>query len=241
MTQLVRLNKYLAHSGVASRRSSDVLIEQGKITVNGKIVKNPATKILPGKDKVIFDGKKIELSQNKVLFALYKPIGIVSTSSDPEGRKTVVDLIKSSERLYSIGRLDKDSEGLILLTNDGDLAYKLSHPKFEVAKEYLVYAPPQNIPPAKLVANLKKPRRILGKLKGFDSIEFLGREKGFLVFKVVIHEGINHHIRRLFGAAGLPVERLIRVKYGSIELGELKSGQFRQESLEKDFYSPKNS
>lgn len=241
MTQLVRLNKYLAHSGVASRRSSDALIEQGKITVNGKIVKNPATKILPGKDKVIFDGKKIELSQNKVLFALYKPIGIVSTSSDPEGRKTVVDLIKSSERLYSIGRLDKDSEGLILLTNDGDLAYKLSHPKFEVSKEYLVYTPPQNTPPAKLVANLKKPRRILGKLKGFDSIEFLGREKGFLVFKVVIHEGINHHIRRLFGSSGLPVERLIRVKYGSIELGELKSGQFRQESLEKDFYSPKNS
>lgn len=240
MTQLVRLNKFLAHSGVASRRSADALIEQGKITVNGKIVKNPATKILPSKDEVFFAGKKVELSRNKALFALYKPVGVVSTSSDPQGRKTVVDLIKANERLYSIGRLDKDSEGLILLTNDGDLAYKFSHPKFEVAKEYLVYSPPQNTPPAKLVATLKKPRRILGKLKGFDSIEFLGREKGLLVFKVVIHEGINHHIRRLFGAAGLPVERLIRVKYGQIELGDLKSGQFRQENIEMDFYSPKN-
>ncbi len=235
MTQSVRLNKFLAHSGVASRRSADTLIQEGKVKVNGKIVKNPATKILPDKDKVFFVGQQIKLSQNKVLFALYKPVGIVSTSNDPEGRKTVVDLIKTNERLYSIGRLDKDSEGLILLTNDGDLAYKLSHPKFEIAKEYLVYAQPQNIPPAKLLANLKKPRKIKGKLKGFDNIEFLGREQGLLVFKAVIHEGINHHIRRLFGASDLPVKRLVRVKYGDIVLGDLQSGEFRQEKFPELF------
>lgn len=226
MTKLVRLNKFIASAGVSSRRGADELIKEGKVEVNGQIVFLPSTKILPGRDQVFLLGKELTLPKTKVVFALNKPVGIISTASDEKGREGVTDLINSQDRLYPIGRLDKESEGLILLTNDGDLAYQLSHPKFEVVKKYLVYTNPQKSSPEKILAILREPKKLDGNLKAFDEIVYCGRTEGLLKFEVSIHEGIKHHIRRLFGASNLEVKKLQRISYGPIALGNLKPGDY---------------
>lgn len=234
MTKLVRLNKYIANTGISSRRGADELIKQGKIKINGQVVTLPSKKILPGRDQVFCEEKQLIPTTKKLLLALNKPLGVISTVSDDKNRKSVTDLINLGTRLYPIGRLDKESEGLILMTNDGDLSYQLSHPKFKMTKKYLVYTNnPQKFSPKKLLEILMEPKKIDGKLKTFDNITYLGRNHSLLKFEVSIHEGIKHHIRRLFGASNLEVKKLQRIAYGPVNLDNIKPGEFIELDLNK--------
>jgi 23S rRNA pseudouridine2605 synthase len=205
---MIRLNKYLAQAGVASRRASDYLISEGHVKVNG-VVATLGAKIDEA-DNVIVDGKPIGKQEKKEYFAVYKPIGLVSTTSDEFGREKVTDLIKTKKRLYPIGRLDRESEGLMILTNDGDLALKLTHPKYHLEKEYEVMID-KNIEPARLNVGINKI------IKSQNNM-----------FWIVMYEGKKRQIREICWEAGYRVRRLARVRIGKLTLGNLEPGQFKR-------------
>ncbi len=203
----MRLNKFLAEAGIASRRGSDKLIEEGRIKINETIA-NLGDKI-QGKEKISLDGLEIISRENKEYIMLYKPVGIVSTVSDERGRQKVIDLIKSKNRLYPVGRLDKDSEGLTLLTNDGDLALKLTHPKFHLEKEYEVV----------LDREIKN-----NKIKlGINKIARIEKNK----INIIMFEGKKRQIREMCWEAGLRVKRLKRIRIGNLKIGDLTPGESR--------------
>lgn len=205
---MIRLNKYLAQAGVASRRASDYLIAEGHVLVDG-VVATVGIK-LNGNENVIVDGKPVGKQEKKEYFAVYKPIGLVSTVSDEFGREKVTDLIKTNKRLYPIGRLDRESEGLIILTNDGDLALKLTHPKYHLEKEYEVTID-KNIEPARLNVGINKI------IKSRNNM-----------FWIVMYEGKKRQIREICWEAGYRVRRLARVRIGKLTLGNLEPGKFKR-------------
>jgi 23S rRNA pseudouridine2605 synthase len=221
----MRINKYLASTGLGSRRTIDDWIEQGKILVNDQ----PAQlgmQIDPEKDEIIVNGKLLvdkTLKQEKEYWKLNKPPGVVSTASDPHGRPTVVDLVKSSARLYPVGRLDQDSEGLMLLTNDGELTQKLTHPKFEIEKEYLVWVNGELT--QRVINHLEKGVNLGDFTTAPAKVKVIFREPRKAKFSIVIHEGQTHQVRRMSAHAGLTVTRLKRVRMGSLKLGELDVGE----------------
>jgi 23S rRNA pseudouridine2605 synthase len=204
---MMRLNKFLASTGVASRRGADRLIEQGLVTINGKIAKLGDK--VSGNEKILVENQKLKSAEDKEYIMLYKPVGVVSTASDEMGRQKVVDLVKSKSRLYPVGRLDIDSEGLILLTNDGDLALRLTHPKFHLEKEYEVTTD-KNI----------EVRRIK---TGINKIIRFNKNK----MTLVMFEGKKRQIRLMCWEAGLRVRTLKRVRIGSLNLGDLGPGEYR--------------
>ena len=221
MAELVRLQKFMADCGVASRRACEVLIDEGRVKVNGKIVKTQGLKIDPINTKVEVDNELISATKTKTYLAFNKPAGILSTMSDPEGRPSLQDFFGSwPDRLFHVGRLDKESEGLIILTNDGQWAHESTHPSFGVEKTYLVQTEEpisrsafQNlVEGVELEDGLAKPISVA--------------RRGAMI-EVVIHEGRNQIVRRMFDALGYPVERLIRTAIGSIKLGELPPGKWR--------------
>lgn len=221
MAELVRLQKFMADCGVASRRACEALIDEGRVKVNGKIVKTQGVKIDPINTKVEVDNELINATKTKTYLAFNKPAGILSTMSDPEGRPSLQDFFGSwPDRLFHVGRLDKESEGLIILTNDGQWAHESTHPSFGVEKTYLVQSEEpisrsafQNlIEGVELEDGLAKPISVA--------------RRGAMI-EVVIHEGRNQIVRRMFDALGYPVERLIRTAIGSIKLGELPPGKWR--------------
>jgi 23S rRNA pseudouridine2605 synthase len=221
MAELVRLQKFMADCGVASRRACEALIDEGRVKVNGKIVKAQGVKIDPINTKVEVDNELISATKTKSYFAFNKPAGILSTMSDPEGRPSLQDFFGSwPDRLFHVGRLDKESEGLIILTNDGQWAHESTHPSFGVEKTYLVQTEEpisrsafQNlVEGVELDDGLAKPISVA--------------RRGAMI-EVVIHEGRNQIVRRMFDALGYPVERLIRTAIGSIKLGELPPGKWR--------------
>ncbi|RUA09154.1 MAG: pseudouridine synthase [Fusobacteria bacterium] len=220
----VRLNKYLASMGIGSRREIDKMVEGKKIKVNGEYPK-PGIKVNK-KDKIEIEGKLIgKTKEKKVYYMLNKPKKVISAVKDDRGRKTVVDLIKTKERIYPIGRLDYDTEGLIILTNDGDLYNKVIHPKGEVYKKYLVQV-------AGLIKKIK-----IGQLKAGIKLEdgltlpakvrFLKEEGSTTWLTISIREGRNRQVRRMFEAVGHRVINLKRVKIGNIPLGDLEVGKYR--------------
>ncbi|MFB3924535.1 MAG: pseudouridine synthase [Syntrophales bacterium] len=221
-----RLHKIMAAAGIASRRAAEEMIRQGRVSVNNAIIKEMGVKADPAEDEIRVDGKLISIEIQKIYLMLNKPPGYVTTLRDPEGRRIITDLLRDiSERVYPVGRLDYDSEGLILLTNDGDFAQKVQHPRFNVPKTYLV----------KIKGNLSK-KEILAIQKGIDledgrfspleiEVERINRKSCWV--RMVIHEGRNRVIRRLFEAMGHPVTRLVRVAIGELSLGSLKVGEFR--------------
>jgi 23S rRNA pseudouridine2605 synthase len=221
MAELVRLQKFMADCGVASRRACEALIDEGRVKVNGKIVKAQGVKIDPINTKVEVDNELISATKTKSYLAFNKPAGILSTMSDPEGRPSLQDFFGSwPDRLFHVGRLDKESEGLIILTNDGQWAHESTHPSFGVEKTYLV----QTEEPISRSAfqNL---------MEGVELDDGLAKpisvaRRGAMI-EVVIHEGRNQIVRRMFDALGYPVERLIRTAIGSIKLGELPPGKWR--------------
>ena len=221
MAELVRLQKFMADCGVASRRACEALIDEGRVKVNGKIVKTQGAKIDPINTKVEVDNELISATKTKTYLAFNKPAGILSTMSDPEGRPSLQDFFGSwPDRLFHVGRLDKESEGLIILTNDGQWAHESTHPSFGVEKTYLV----QSEEPISRSAfqNLMEGVELEDGLAKPISVARRGA-----MIEVVIHEGRNQIVRRMFDALGYPVERLIRTAIGSIKLGELPPGKWR--------------
>ena len=221
MAELVRLQKFMADCGVASRRACEALIDEGRVKVNGKIVKTQGVKIDPINTKVEVDDELISATKTKTYLAFNKPAGILSTMSDPEGRPSLQDFFGSwPVRLFHVGRLDKESEGLIILTNDGQWAHESTHPSFGVEKTYLV----QTEEPISRSAfqNLMEGVELEDGLAKPISVARRGA-----MIEVVIHEGRNQIVRRMFDALGYPVERLIRTAIGSIKLGELPPGKWR--------------
>lgn len=223
---LVRLQKFLAEAGIASRRRCELLIAAGKVSVNGAIVTTLGTKIDPIADTVAVSGKQVRTSQPKIYLALNKPAGVICTSRDTQGRTHVLDLLpKSLPRLYSVGRLDKDTEGLLFLTNDGTFGLRLTHPRYKMPKTYRV-----EVKGELTGAEVEK------LLKGISSEgQWLHAERIFQIrslgysteLHLVLGEGKKRQIRRMMAAVGHPVKRLVRLAIGPIKLGELKTGQWR--------------
>ncbi len=218
----MRLNKIIADAGITSRRGADELIESGRVTVDGIAIREMGSKFDPEKVQVAVDGETIKRSMTKSYLALHKPKGVLSTMYDPDGRPSLSDFIDlRKERLFHVGRLDKDSEGLILLTNDGDLTFRATHPSFGLEKTYIIEYD------GKLPTGVDK---VL--LKGVELEDGMGRVLTFRELsprwiEVSIHEGRYHIIRRLMEAVEVDVLRLIRTKFGPISLGDTPEGRWR--------------
>lgn len=224
--ELMRINKYLAQKGIASRREVDKLIEEGKIFINGKKA-TPGEKV-SDRDKIEISGKRIDSSieEKKVYFLLNKPKKIISATKDDRGRKTVVDLIKCNERIFPIGRLDYDTEGAILLTNDGEIYNKVIHPKSEIYKEYvaLIKGEISDIDIQKLRRGIKLEDGMTLPAK----VKLMNRENGKSEVSIAIREGRNRQVRRMFQKLGYLVLELKREKIGDIILKDLKVGKYRE-------------
>lgn len=227
----MRLQKAIAQTGVASRRAAEKLIVEGKVTVNGIVVTKLGTTVDPTKDKIAVEDTPLRTRPKKILIALYKPRGVLSTCKDPEGRKTILDCIPPQMRygLYPIGRLDRDSEGLILLTNDGDLALKLSHPRYEKTKTYIVKV--QGNVTNDALHMLEKGVTLDGKKTAPCTIKKIASkenaEKSVTELAFILHEGRKRQIRRMCEMMNAPVVYLCRTKIGNITLENLKPGQHR--------------
>ena len=218
----MRLNKIIADAGITSRRGADELISDGRVTVDGRPIRELGAKIDPDNHEVAVDGETIQRSLTKSYLVLHKPKGVLSTMYDPEGRPSLADFIDlRKERLFHVGRLDKDSEGLILLTNDGDLTFRATHPSFGLEKTYIIEFE------GRLETGVDK---VL--LKGVELEDGMGRVLSFKQLsanwiEVKIHEGRYHIIRRLMEAVGVEVLRLIRTNFGPISLGDTPEGRWR--------------
>lgn len=226
-TQGIRLQKVLAQAGVASRRGAEILIDEGRVEVNGTIVTEQGVRVDPASDTIRVDGSRIPPARRHVYLVLNKPRGYVSTMDDPEGRPTLTDLLaRRKERLFHVGRLDTDTEGLIVCTNDGEFAHRLAHPSWEVKKTYV--AEVEGVMDNATLRRLEKGLRLEdGPIKP-DKIKLIQRGGERTLVEVTIHEGRNRIVRRMFDAIGHPVRRLGRTQIGPIRLGTLPLGEYRE-------------
>lgn len=224
---MMRLQKYLALSGVASRRASEKLIAEGHVAVNGQVITEMGVQVDETADRVTVDGAPVALEEEKHYIAYYKPIGEVTTVTDPEGRATVMDKFRDYPvRLYPVGRLDYDSEGLLLLTNDGDMMQHLLHPSHEVEKVYL--AKVSNQVTEDELRRLRAGVSLDGRMTSPANVRLVRQEAFASVVLVSIHEGRNRQVRRMFEAVGHQVVALKRVGFGPIRLLDLPRGQWRR-------------
>lgn len=230
----MRINKFLALCGVGSRRKVEEYILSGEVCVNGKIVTQLATDVNIKKDKVTHNGVAVSLPNKYVYYKFNKPKGYICSANDEKGRKTIFDIVKTNERLFSVGRLDYNSEGLLILTNDGDFSNKLTHPSNHVNKEYIVTVEGQitegelAVMRAGVVENgVRMPKA---------KVELLGVKNKISRLSVVIDEGQNRQIRRMFEAIGKNVVLLKRIRIGGLKLGGLERGKYRP-LTEKELYS----
>lgn len=217
----MRLGKYLATAGVASRRASEEIVRAGRVTVDGQTVTDPARDV-DGSHAVAVDGRKIATARDRVVYALNKPAGVVSTARDTHGRRTVVDLVPSSQRLYPVGRLDADTTGLILLTNDGDLAYALTHPRFEVPRTYRARV--ERRPGERALRALRQGVELDDGRTAPARVRLVGAHE----LELTIHEGRKRQVRRMCEAVGHRVVALQRIAFGPLRLGDLRPGHHRR-------------
>ncbi|MGD0916472.1 MAG: pseudouridine synthase [Thermodesulfobacteriota bacterium] len=223
---LERIQKILAKAGIASRREAERIVIEGRVMVNGKVVDKLGFKADPSKDHIKVDGKRLVRLEPNVTLLLNKPRGYVSTVKDPEGRPTVMDLLKNVKwRVYPVGRLDFDAEGLLLLSNDGDLTNLLSHPKSSIPRIYLVKT--RGIPEEERLTRLKNGVMLEDGKAQAVSVRILAQKEKNSWIQVVVTEGRNHLVKRMFSAIGHPVLKLKRVGFGPIQLRDLPIGQFR--------------
>lgn len=223
---LERIQKVLARAGISSRREAEKMILEGRVTVNGKLVDQLGFKVDPLKDHIKVDGKRVSGPEPKVTYLLYKPKGYLSTVRDPAGRPTVMDLMRGVKwRVYPLGRLDFDAEGLLLMTNDGELAFQLSHPRFSVPRTYWVKV--KGFPEEKRLMRLRRGLQLEDGPARALSVRLLWKTEKHSWIESVVNEGRNHLIKRMFFAIGHPVLKLKRVGFGPIHLGRLSPGQFR--------------
>jgi 23S rRNA pseudouridine2605 synthase len=224
----MRIAKYIAHAGVASRRAAEDLIAEGRVQVQGRVTRDPAQPVEPGVD-VSVDGRPLGGPEARVAYVLHKPVGVLSTARDPFGRPTVLQLLEPvSLRLYPVGRLDSDSSGLILLTNDGELANRLTHPRYEISKTYRALVGGGPVTEGAL-RELRAGVRLEDGLTGPAQVRSLERPAGGAeLLEVTIREGRNRQVRRMCEAVGHPVLALQRVAFGPLRLGELAPGEHRR-------------
>jgi 23S rRNA pseudouridine2605 synthase len=225
--QGVRLQKVLAAAGLGSRRTCEQLIAAGRVSVNGQVVEQMGTRVDPATAVIAVDGARVNVRSDLVYLALNKPRGVLSAMSDDRGRPTVGDLVADRpERLFHVGRLDGDSEGLLLLTNDGELAHRLMHPAFGVAKTYLATVPG---PVPKAVARrLRSGVELEDGPVQVDRFRVVQTQGERAIVEVVLHEGRNHIVRRLLAEVGHPVQRLVRTAIGPVQLGGQRAGSLRE-------------
>jgi 23S rRNA pseudouridine2605 synthase len=215
-----RLQKALAAAGVASRRAAEELIQAGRVAVNGAVVTQLGTKVGPA-DRISVDGKPVNRRPQHTYVLLNKPVGVLSTAKDEHGRRTVLDLVPASERVYPVGRLDLDSEGLILLTNDGELTFRILHPKHELPREYHVW-----VSPNPTEAQLDELRAGVT-IEGWQTSPARVARRPGGALAITIHEGHKRQIRLMAEAVGLRVTKLVRVRLGPLTLGALRPGEWR--------------
>ena len=219
-----RLQKVMAAAGIASRRASELLISAGRVTINGTVA-TLGDRVDADVDIVEVDGERVIVDTTLRYLMLNKPRGVVSTTKDPEGRPTVMDLVNLDERLYPVGRLDQDTEGLLLLTNDGELANRLMHPSFGVERTYLALVPgPVR---REMLRTLTEGVELEDGPARPARVRVAEEHRGKALLEVVMTEGRKREVRRMLAAVGLPVERLARVAYGGVELGDLRQGKWR--------------
>ncbi|MGH3436938.1 MAG: pseudouridine synthase [Sciscionella sp.] len=222
----VRLQKVLAKAGVASRRAAEELIAAGRVSVDGKVVREQGRRVHPDTAVIHVDGSRVILREDLVYLALNKPTGVQSTMSDDRGRPCVGDYVNQrANRLFHIGRLDADTEGLLLLTNDGDLAHRLTHPSFEVAKTYL--AEVGGPVPRDLGRRLRAGITLDDGQASVDSFKLVDSMPGKALVEVILHEGRKHIVRRLLAEVGFPVQRLVRTAVGEVRIGNQRPGGVR--------------
>jgi len=222
----LRLNKYLSQQGVASRRDADRLIVQGRVSVNGTVVEDLGVKIDEAGDRVAVDGKSVSSGRELLYLMLHKPVGCLVTKDDPEGRPTVMDLIpKLRAPVFPVGRLDYNSEGLLLLTNDGELAFRLTHPRYEIHKKYAVQVTGEMT--AAEAARLEKGVFMGGRRMGPARIKIFEKNARRSILVVEIHEGRKREVRRMLESVGHPVQTLKRVEFAGLRLAPLAYGKWR--------------
>ncbi len=220
---IVRLNKYLSECGIASRRKADILIQEGRVSVNGSIAFELGTKVDTDKDDVFIDGEKLK-QQRKVYFLMNKPKGVITSTSDEKDRVTVVDLIKTKEKIFPVGRLDYNTTGVLLLTNDGEFTNYLTHPKNGIEREYEVTI---DIPLTKEHREAMLDGIFIDKRKSkFTSISY-PKNNSFSVVRVITVEGRNHFVKRMFDTLGYKVKDLSRIRFGKLTAKNLSKGECR--------------
>jgi 23S rRNA pseudouridine2605 synthase len=223
-----RLHKVLAHAGVASRRAAERMIREHRVRVNGAVISELGTQVDPAKDRIEVDGRALSRTEAKHHYvALNKPLGVVSTAHDPEGRPTVVELVNATKRIYPVGRLDIDSEGLVLLTDDGELTFRLTHARFGVEKEYHVDVACPDFGEEQL-QQLRKGVMLEDGLARAVKASLVRSGRGVATVRVVLVEGRQREVRRMMTAVNCQVERLTRVRVGPLLLGELRVGEHRE-------------
>lgn len=221
----MRINQYIASAGVCSRRAADELIEKGRVKVNGEVLRTMGYHVQEG-DIVEVDGNRVEPETKKVYYLLNKPTGYVTSTADKEGRPLVTELVPDSVRVFPVGRLDLNTSGLLILTNDGELSNRLMHPSHEFSKRYLVRA--QGIVTRAEAARLEKGVDIGGFVTSPAGVHLIKHDRNSTVAEIVIHEGKNRQVRRMFKAIGHPVLELCRTGLGNLEIGKLATGQCRK-------------
>jgi 23S rRNA pseudouridine2605 synthase len=228
----VRLQKVLAAAGLGSRRVCEEMIERGRVTVDGKRVREQGMRVDPQKAVIHVDGMRVASAPDSVYLALNKPAGVLSTMSDPEGRPTIGDLVEDrGQRLFHVGRLDAETEGLILVMNDGELAHRLTHPSYGVQKTYMAQV--EGVIPRDLGKRLREGVLLEDGLARADSFRMIDAVGRHAMVEVVLHEGRKHIVRRMMAEAGFPVERLVRVKFGPVSLGDQRPGRIRNLSVQE--------
>lgn len=221
-----RLQKVIAHSGFTSRRKAEELIVNGKVMVNGEIVRELGTKVAPS-DDIVIDGIKLE-AEEKEYYLFNKPRGVITSTSDEKNRKTVMDFFETNKRLYPVGRLDYDTTGVLIITNDGDFANKLLHPSSKIDRLYI--AKLEGIIDGKTINKIKEGIKIDNKMVYPTRVKLKKKDlaKKTSMVEIVVHEGYNHEIKKIFDAVGFPVIKLKRESFGNLNVKNLKSGEYRR-------------
>ena len=221
-----RLQKILARAGIGSRRKAEQLIRQGRVSVDNRVVTEMGLKVDPEHDRIEFDGKPVKFGEKKVYYLLNKPRGYVCTLNDPQGRPIVSSLLKGvTERIFPVGRLDLDTEGALILTNDGELTQRILHPSNEINRTYVALI--KGKPSTTDLSLLKNGIEIEGRRTWPARVRILKTGKVHTTVEIIIHEGKKRQVRKMFAAIGHPVTGLKRTAYGSLRLGRLREGEFR--------------
>ncbi|MCP4338033.1 MAG: rRNA pseudouridine synthase [Desulfobulbaceae bacterium] len=227
MNNPIRLQKFIAQCGIASRRKAEELISKGRIAIDGVKVTEMGIRVIPGKNKITFDGKPVEAREQLVYYLLNKPKGYVTTLSDPQGRPIVTSLIKDSEaRLFPVGRLDLDTEGALILTNDGEFAQKIQHPSHGIDKTYQALV--KGCPQKDKIALLERGILLEAKMTSPATVSVVSKTGKNCLMQITIHEGRKRQVKKMFDFIGHPVLHLKRTAYGKLSLGRIALGDFRQ-------------